>query len=1085
MSINIAFKRIYIFFLILSLIILTGIAEASVNKALDIVLLIDKSGSMSQKLDANTPSDKDGVRLEAAKLFGYLCSGEDRISVIEFSTEAKEVYPLSNIQNLNKNNDEFSSAINKINDKINNSHTRIDLALEEAYKTLQKSNSERIPIIILLTDGKFDKESDLPNDRKLGNTFEERKNNVKNKIDNYVNKCKNSNIRIYTIGLGKNCDETFLKEIISQKTNAFFLPAESGNLMEIYQKIFIDITSRFILVAKGNVADQIKKLFVSSFESELVTILLNQDYKIGGEIKADCQFVPSIPEAKKEPVIKTSKKIDLFWFYKLIEPGSGVLNISFDFSKFVNYQLWIIRKLAIDINVQRPIKREFFEQEKIDFQLQVLFHDAAKKIDFIKQIKVKLNIEGPFGSKDIQLVPAGNGGEYYGSYTPEVAGDYKFTFVTTYEEPNSKSNYINSKFMDIRIKPKERFMINVRRTAQQNCTLGSSAPISFYITKQGSTVPLSKLELDNYKVSVSSYVEIEKKQKPPLEFKFNQNEYQANFQFDEVGRYLLKIILNSPNAICRDFEHEFLVSEKPSIIFETLTDERIMTPSETFISARIVFSKKEEPRPAEIYSELFFNENDPEFLVLKKSKNKADSYSVSRSFGEGNYQLKTWFNYLNETIENSIDFYVYNVEKPGIDLQYVNSQTDQRPVIMTVKPMPDSSPRNSGAVISGYIQRPGGETETVLLTKSNDGLSYEGQLIPYSLGAYNFIAEAYYPDINVPEGLNRLYTSNIETIKYEILEINGVKEKIYSDGNILFDISVIQNVSGCGETGQLPVKINCYKSNCALTVSAAENEVFKIFPSYPGGAQFYSLNEGINDIYLSYKIDVTANETPVNQLVSFSFYDEQNSNPSTETIGLTGIGYINAGIINQIFPYLTGLFLIILFIYRKISLNKQRFNFDVQVIGKMRAQKIDHEDLNDGMSPFFINIFSWKKSLKLQYNKEADNDDGGSDEDTLTFGGQPDFFIYCDDDNENEWAVKLSDELCDIFESGPNFYTIDDPNSSDKNAIRADEEISIKNGLTITLSSNFNTIVLKFNETQRPNDMVEFPKMGSDNELED
>lgn len=185
---------------------------------LDIVLVLDKSGSMRSEGE-NPPEPWSSVKATAENFIANL-SNEDRVSIVSFGNSSTLVSPIvSNINSVIKNVEEMSLG-------TSSEQTNITDGLIEANNQIVSSDREYSKkVIILLTDGV----PTLPLDKKQ---IDYPKISAKIEAD----KILSSGIDIYSIGLGKNVDEGFLKNISGTDSRYFFSPNKEY-LSSIYKKI--------------------------------------------------------------------------------------------------------------------------------------------------------------------------------------------------------------------------------------------------------------------------------------------------------------------------------------------------------------------------------------------------------------------------------------------------------------------------------------------------------------------------------------------------------------------------------------------------------------------------------------------------------------------------------------------------------------------------------------------------------------------------------------------------------------------------------------------------------------------------------
>ena len=134
--------------LLLSLFLISDASGETKGQFIDVLLLIDGSGSMDW-----FDRDPEKLRIQGSKLFIDLCEKSDRIGVIDFSTDANVIFPLYKIFS-SQDNEVLKGKIDSIEAK--GEFTDITLALQIALKEMIRARSDVVKAVILLTDGDID-----------------------------------------------------------------------------------------------------------------------------------------------------------------------------------------------------------------------------------------------------------------------------------------------------------------------------------------------------------------------------------------------------------------------------------------------------------------------------------------------------------------------------------------------------------------------------------------------------------------------------------------------------------------------------------------------------------------------------------------------------------------------------------------------------------------------------------------------------------------------------------------------------------------------------------------------------------------
>lgn len=193
---------------------------ASCEAPVDVVLLIDRSGSMAHD-SANPPQPMTDVKTAAASFVDNL-TVRDQGSVIAFATTPSVTPDFT----LSTNFAELKKAITAIGVSSGGS-TNIGDALKAAYTELTSTRhrKEARKEVILLTDG-------VP-------TTPEKKGDSeypKSYALQAASELKTQDVTLYTIGLGANIDEPFLATLASTPESYFAAPT-TATLRSIYKDI--------------------------------------------------------------------------------------------------------------------------------------------------------------------------------------------------------------------------------------------------------------------------------------------------------------------------------------------------------------------------------------------------------------------------------------------------------------------------------------------------------------------------------------------------------------------------------------------------------------------------------------------------------------------------------------------------------------------------------------------------------------------------------------------------------------------------------------------------------------------------------
>lgn len=193
--------------------------EACVSP-LDIAIALDKSGSM--KSEGNNPPEPFTTVINTAKDFIKNLTSSDQVSVVSFGTKSNSESHLAKDKQL------ALSAVSKLFLSTTTlEQTNITGGLTDALTELEsdRSRTDSKKIIILLTDGIPTEPTATGSPKYPVSSAQDVASGIKAK-----------GIDLYTIGLGKEVDETFLKSISTDDGHYFFAPSKEI-LSSVYGKI--------------------------------------------------------------------------------------------------------------------------------------------------------------------------------------------------------------------------------------------------------------------------------------------------------------------------------------------------------------------------------------------------------------------------------------------------------------------------------------------------------------------------------------------------------------------------------------------------------------------------------------------------------------------------------------------------------------------------------------------------------------------------------------------------------------------------------------------------------------------------------
>jgi Mg-chelatase subunit ChlD len=198
----------------------------------NIVLLLDRSGSMAS-VSQNPPQPLSDAKSAAVSFIEQLNS-KDKIGIVSFAAKPREPIDLTLTSDFNS----AKQTVESVNiESSSTQYTNIYEALHSSWQELISGRSQEgsSKIIILLTDGV----ANNPRNPK-GGTEEDDIKYAEELAMKESSDIKKDGLVIYTIGLGNEINESFLKNIASGENNYFFAPT-TANLEAIYENISSDI----------------------------------------------------------------------------------------------------------------------------------------------------------------------------------------------------------------------------------------------------------------------------------------------------------------------------------------------------------------------------------------------------------------------------------------------------------------------------------------------------------------------------------------------------------------------------------------------------------------------------------------------------------------------------------------------------------------------------------------------------------------------------------------------------------------------------------------------------------------------------
>lgn len=183
----------------------------------DVAVAIDLSGSMNN--DGGDPPQPVTDALQAAGQFVNALKDNDQVAVVTFATRAALVTEMTNLHGAVANSI-FGLGIEPA-EETGYTNTVDALLAAQTELNSERHNVNARRVLVLLTDG-------LP-------TVSGSDDVVTKAIETAADLSEND-IEVYAIGLGQGVDQTFIRNIASDESNAYFAPT-GADLEKIYSEI--------------------------------------------------------------------------------------------------------------------------------------------------------------------------------------------------------------------------------------------------------------------------------------------------------------------------------------------------------------------------------------------------------------------------------------------------------------------------------------------------------------------------------------------------------------------------------------------------------------------------------------------------------------------------------------------------------------------------------------------------------------------------------------------------------------------------------------------------------------------------------
>ena len=390
-------------------------ALSSPNPDLDVVLVMDSSGSMKQ-------SDPKELRKPAAKLFISLLGTQDRASIVSFSDEGYPVAFLTSVKG-SANQQKLFSAVDKISTR--GVYTNLYGAIKTAAGILEKSGDPTHKhVIILMSDGKMDV-GGLHNANDLNSKL----------LNELLPQLKTNHIELQTLAFTERSDLEFLEKIALATGGKYSIAHSDKDLHAVYTDIFEHNKQPNMIPFKGEtftIDNAIKEVtIVASKDAESVTLSLLDPKEV------------SYTEKNKPENIKwfSSKLFDLI---TISAPQTGPWKIKASSGKNKAYVITDL-KFNLEVNPREP---DIGEGVMVNAWLE----DKGKVLDqqeLQSTMGVKLQVHTPEDEThvlDMEADPQ-NGGHYVSLIALPSGGRHEIKVVA------STSTFSRERNASINVKP--------------------------------------------------------------------------------------------------------------------------------------------------------------------------------------------------------------------------------------------------------------------------------------------------------------------------------------------------------------------------------------------------------------------------------------------------------------------------------------------------------------------------------------------------------------------------------------------------------------------------------------------------------
>lgn len=190
------------------------------TEPIDTILLFDRSGSMND--DSQDPPEPLTAAREAAKTFLSSFGKLDQVGLVSFATKANNPPDQELSSTISLAREALSRVLILPADEVGSTNMADALNIARAEFATKRHKESTRSVIVLFTDGKANYPKGLGQGELLAKKEAE--------------EARKSNIIIYTIGLGKSVNTSFLKEVAGSPSR-YYPAATTEDLGRIYQEV--------------------------------------------------------------------------------------------------------------------------------------------------------------------------------------------------------------------------------------------------------------------------------------------------------------------------------------------------------------------------------------------------------------------------------------------------------------------------------------------------------------------------------------------------------------------------------------------------------------------------------------------------------------------------------------------------------------------------------------------------------------------------------------------------------------------------------------------------------------------------------